>query len=250
VAARPAPVPAKPAPAVPAAPPLAPAPALFTPIPLAPAPRPAVSSPYVPPELDTPGTTPVEEQSPPPEEVTPEEEAYEEAAQAEEPAPEEPSEEAPEESAEEPAAEDASEVELGATALAGRLAQHVRKTIRPVLRRLPAQTMQTREIAKKANAVVAPICRCAGKHPMTVRRKLDQKMRKRGYPAGAADKLLAGIHELNKRLDKAAQAKAKSFQSRGIRSDVFAKLNHVSRTLPLHHPVRCRAVRMVLTCTP
>jgi hypothetical protein len=110
--------------------------------------------------------------------------------------------------------------------------------------------MQSREIAKKANAVVAPMCKCAGKHPMTVRRKLDQKMRKRGYPPGAADKLLAGIHELNKRLDKAAQAKAQSFQSRGIRSDVFTKLNQVSRTLPLHHPVRCRAVRMVLTCTP
>ena len=181
-----------------------------------------MASPHVPAELEPPEVEPAEEA---PEEV-PEEEP------TEEPAEEEPAEESEEEES----------VELG------QLVQHVQKTIKPTLKRFPRLKLSTGNVAGKAHAAVAQACQCGPKAANMVRVKLDKKLRKRGYPSGAGDKLLAGIVELTKRLDTMARAKAQN--ARSPKARVAARALNLTRGLPLTHPVRCRAVRLMLTCTP
>lgn len=207
-------------------------------VPEAPPPSPllamAQASPHVPPDYEPPEALPPEEEEAAPE--APEEEAPEE--EEAEPEPEE-EEEAPEEASEE---EDAEGVELG------QLVQHVRATVKPTLRLFPSLKLQTANVSARAQAGIKGACQCSQGAARKVRAKLNKKLQTRGYPAGASDKLLAGIVELTARLDALARAKATKVATPKAR--LKARALELTRRLPITHPVRCRAVRLMLTCEP
>lgn len=124
------------------------------------------------------------------------------------------------------------------------LAAHLRGTIGPLVHKAPNQPMTANDAKIRAIAAIGPSCVCAGKDPKTVCQKLDELLRARGYPPGSADRMLAELFTLNQRIDQAA---AKNVQKA---PPAVQKLHAKAQTLPLHHPTRCRAARLVLTCTP
>lgn len=107
------------------------------------------------------------------------------------------------------------------------------------------------QLALRAQKAVSAVCSCSGKKAKKVRGKLEGKMRKRGYPPGTGDKLLASLDTLNAGLAR-FNTQANTSLSRGrqgnvvnFQAEVLKRLGSTAAKLPKSHPTRKRAKRLI-----
>jgi hypothetical protein len=132
-------------------------------------------------------------------------------------------------------------VEMQPAAAAARLADSIRTTTAPILRRKGPLSLSAEDIKRRASQAIAPACSCSGRKPEDVRRKLNQRFMRRGYPPGTSDKLLAGVHVANEIASDIADHRAR--QS----GPAMQKLVNMVQTLPNEHPTKLRVIRLLLT---
>ncbi len=110
---------------------------------------------------------------------------------------------------------------------------------------LPAQiNSQIRLKALEAVAPFAQACKCEAK---PIIKKLDTHFQSNGYPSGTSTSLLAGLHDMNHKLEKAAVQRLATYEHKSKSADthfrckVLKKLSSIAKCLPECHPARTRA---------
>lgn len=108
------------------------------------------------------------------------------------------------------------------------------------------------EVKAKAAAAVRPIAKACKCQTQPVITDLERKLSKCGYPVGAATALLAGLHDMNVTLEKAALQRLATHEHKTITAqhafehEVLNKLSDIAKQLPRCHPVRTRAHLAIL----
>src|SRR4029077_12182531 len=99
------------------------------------------------------------------------------------------------------------------------------------------------EISRRASDTLKPACSCSGKSPEHVRRRLNHRFMRRGYPAGTSDRLLAGVSLTNEQASKTA---LQAPDREGLSGEVQKKLSRLASKLTDSHPTKQREVRTLL----
>lgn len=127
------------------------------------------------------------------------------------------------------------------------------KAISRLARKAPLLPVQSsRQIEKKALEAVGPIARACKCTPAPVIQNLNRQLTKKGYPAKTATSLLAGIHDMNESLEKAAVQRIATHEHKAINNEqafrckVLRKLTQLAKCLPECHPARTRAHLTIL----
>lgn len=205
---------------------------------------------------------PEQDYGPEPEEMAPEEEIpsdeemspEEEMGPGDEESPEDESEDYSEDSEESDSFDDSEEdeMELGTLQITeavesqpevstARLAESIRQTAAPILRHKGPISLSSAEVSRRASKAIDHACTCAGKRPEDVRRKLNHRFMRRGYPPGTSDRLLAGVHVANEIASDIADLQARKS------GPAMQKLVSMMQTLPNEHPTKLRVIRLLLT---
>lgn len=106
--------------------------------------------------------------------------------------------------------------------------------------------------AQKAIQAVAPIAAQCSCKPAPVVRRLNARLCAKGYPANTGTNILAHLHDMNKKLEKAALQRLATTEHARLRDKatferlVLERLAAIAKCLPDCHPTKTKAFIRIL----